>query len=349
MAQIICGWFKEQPMGRARKSDEVSGRVRMKLLRLCLTLSAMLAAPGAALAQMDYSAGKSAPQLFASDCSACHQSPGGSPKAATRLHSRVFCASTIQPEGHLPDCLQTTCRACLLAASRRRVLRKRLAPLQPRPRAARRGRPPRSKPSVQSPVRRANPSRRKPSAKPPSRQRRRPTASPPSRRTSIHCRPSRAAYATTGRAGDPSCGPAAPANARVSAASAAPACGRSRQSRGRARLRPLPNAAPACDQLSQAQPSQSDASAPDRPSCTSSSSEAVSCSVLVLSLRALRVLLPLEEHGGAAAAAFGVLRCFATEPDVLAARLALRLVGVARNANLDRDLDLRVQRHRHDV
>jgi hypothetical protein len=49
----------------------------MKLLRLCLTLSAMLAAPGAALAQVDYSAGKSAPQLFASDCSACHQSPGG--------------------------------------------------------------------------------------------------------------------------------------------------------------------------------------------------------------------------------------------------------------------------------
>jgi hypothetical protein len=77
VAQIICGWFKEQPMGRARKSDEVTGRVRMKLLRLCLTLSAMLAAPGAALAQMDYSAGKSAPQLFASDCSACHQSPGG--------------------------------------------------------------------------------------------------------------------------------------------------------------------------------------------------------------------------------------------------------------------------------
>ncbi|MBV9234909.1 MAG: hypothetical protein JOZ94_03665 [Xanthobacteraceae bacterium] len=49
----------------------------MKLLRACLTLSAMLAAPGAALAQVDYSAGKSAPQLFSSDCSACHQSPGG--------------------------------------------------------------------------------------------------------------------------------------------------------------------------------------------------------------------------------------------------------------------------------
>ena len=49
----------------------------MKLLRLCLTLSAMLAAPGAALAQVDYSAGKSATQLFSSDCSACHQSPQG--------------------------------------------------------------------------------------------------------------------------------------------------------------------------------------------------------------------------------------------------------------------------------
>jgi hypothetical protein len=49
----------------------------MKLLRLCLTLSAMLVLPGAALAQVDYSAGKSAPQLFGSDCSACHQSPQG--------------------------------------------------------------------------------------------------------------------------------------------------------------------------------------------------------------------------------------------------------------------------------
>jgi hypothetical protein len=49
----------------------------MKLLRLCLTLSAVLAASGAALAQTDYSAGKSATQLFSSDCSACHQSPQG--------------------------------------------------------------------------------------------------------------------------------------------------------------------------------------------------------------------------------------------------------------------------------
>jgi hypothetical protein len=49
----------------------------MKLLRLCLTVSVVLAAPGAALAQVDYSASKSAPQLFSSDCSACHQSPQG--------------------------------------------------------------------------------------------------------------------------------------------------------------------------------------------------------------------------------------------------------------------------------
>jgi hypothetical protein len=49
----------------------------MKLLRLSLTLSAMFAAPGAALAQVDYSAGKSATQLFSHDCSACHQSPQG--------------------------------------------------------------------------------------------------------------------------------------------------------------------------------------------------------------------------------------------------------------------------------
>jgi hypothetical protein len=49
----------------------------MKLLRLCLMVNAMLAVPGAALAQTDYSAGKSAPQLFSSDCSACHQSPQG--------------------------------------------------------------------------------------------------------------------------------------------------------------------------------------------------------------------------------------------------------------------------------
>jgi hypothetical protein len=73
VAQIICGWFKEQPIGR----DRVSGRVTMKLLRLCLTVSVVLAAPGAALAQVDYSASKSAPQLFSSDCSACHQSPQG--------------------------------------------------------------------------------------------------------------------------------------------------------------------------------------------------------------------------------------------------------------------------------
>ncbi len=49
----------------------------MKLWHLCLSLTAALALPGTALAQVDYSAGKSAPQLFSSDCSACHQSPQG--------------------------------------------------------------------------------------------------------------------------------------------------------------------------------------------------------------------------------------------------------------------------------
>lgn len=42
-----------------------------------LALGAAVALPGAALAQTDYSRGKSPPQLFASDCSACHRSPQG--------------------------------------------------------------------------------------------------------------------------------------------------------------------------------------------------------------------------------------------------------------------------------
>jgi hypothetical protein len=49
----------------------------MKAFRLCLWFSVAVALPGSALAQVDYSAGKSGPQLFSSDCSACHQSPGG--------------------------------------------------------------------------------------------------------------------------------------------------------------------------------------------------------------------------------------------------------------------------------
>jgi hypothetical protein len=42
-----------------------------------LALGATVALPGAALAQTDYSRGKTPPQLFASDCSACHRSPQG--------------------------------------------------------------------------------------------------------------------------------------------------------------------------------------------------------------------------------------------------------------------------------
>jgi hypothetical protein len=47
-------------------------------LRFWISASALLALPSLALAQeVDYSAGKSAPRLFASDCSACHRSPQG--------------------------------------------------------------------------------------------------------------------------------------------------------------------------------------------------------------------------------------------------------------------------------
>jgi hypothetical protein len=42
-----------------------------------LSIGAMVALPGIAVAQTDYSAGKTPPQLFAGDCSACHQSPQG--------------------------------------------------------------------------------------------------------------------------------------------------------------------------------------------------------------------------------------------------------------------------------
>ena len=42
-----------------------------------LSLGAVIALPGIALAQTDYSAGKTPQQLFAGDCSACHQSPQG--------------------------------------------------------------------------------------------------------------------------------------------------------------------------------------------------------------------------------------------------------------------------------
>jgi len=45
--------------------------------RRWLSVGAVIMLPGMALAQTDYSAGKTPPQLFASDCSACHQSPQG--------------------------------------------------------------------------------------------------------------------------------------------------------------------------------------------------------------------------------------------------------------------------------
>ena len=45
--------------------------------RRWLSVGAVIGLPGMALAQTDYSAGKTPPQLFASDCSACHQSPQG--------------------------------------------------------------------------------------------------------------------------------------------------------------------------------------------------------------------------------------------------------------------------------
>ncbi len=43
--------------------------------RRCLLLLAVSPLPGIAAAQVDYSAGKTAEQLFNSDCSACHASP----------------------------------------------------------------------------------------------------------------------------------------------------------------------------------------------------------------------------------------------------------------------------------
>jgi mono/diheme cytochrome c family protein len=45
--------------------------------RRWLSVSAVIVLPGMALAQTDYSAGKTPPQLFTSDCAACHQSPQG--------------------------------------------------------------------------------------------------------------------------------------------------------------------------------------------------------------------------------------------------------------------------------
>jgi hypothetical protein len=47
------------------------------VLRRWLSIAAVIGAPGFALAQKDYSAGKTPEQLFTSDCLGCHQSPQG--------------------------------------------------------------------------------------------------------------------------------------------------------------------------------------------------------------------------------------------------------------------------------
>jgi hypothetical protein len=46
-------------------------------LRRWLSIAAVVVSPSTALAQKDYSAGKTPEQLFTSDCSACHASPQG--------------------------------------------------------------------------------------------------------------------------------------------------------------------------------------------------------------------------------------------------------------------------------
>jgi hypothetical protein len=46
-------------------------------LRRGLSLGALVLCPGIALAEVDYSAGKSAEQLFVANCSVCHASPQG--------------------------------------------------------------------------------------------------------------------------------------------------------------------------------------------------------------------------------------------------------------------------------
>jgi hypothetical protein len=47
------------------------------VLRQWLSIAAVIATPGIALAQKDYSAGKTPEQLFTSDCVTCHASPQG--------------------------------------------------------------------------------------------------------------------------------------------------------------------------------------------------------------------------------------------------------------------------------
>ena len=52
-------------------------RIAFQMCLLRLLIIAMVMLPSTAPAQTDYSAGKSAEQLFRSDCSGCHASPQG--------------------------------------------------------------------------------------------------------------------------------------------------------------------------------------------------------------------------------------------------------------------------------
>jgi hypothetical protein len=54
-----------------------SGRWFRVFLRRWLSIGAVVVSPSMALAQKDYSAGKTPEQLFTSDCSACHPSAQG--------------------------------------------------------------------------------------------------------------------------------------------------------------------------------------------------------------------------------------------------------------------------------
>ena len=249
VAQIICGWFKELPLGRDRAA-KVSG---MKLLRLCLTLGAMLAGrvplwPKWTTAPENRRRSSSLPTARPAT-----SPPRGLPRAGIRLRSRVSCASTIQPGGHPPDCWQIIWRASRPGASPRRAVRNRLTPPQPLPQLARRDRLPPSKPNARSPGTHANPSRRlrKLSASPSSRRRRRPSASWPSRRPSIHCRPSCVAMPRAGKRRSQSplrrrkTPPAGSVRHRPRRHPSRPRRGRRRPNRHRALPRRPPNQAPA--------------------------------------------------------------------------------------------------------
>jgi hypothetical protein len=58
-------------------ADDMTLFTPVQLWAPLLTIGSVFALPGIAFAQTDYSAGKTPPQLFASDCSACHRSPQG--------------------------------------------------------------------------------------------------------------------------------------------------------------------------------------------------------------------------------------------------------------------------------